>query len=96
MTKTLDDILAAIYLAGTENGLGKQITDSDEIMHRKEAFIKANPANVEAQQLILQWVADYLIGEDERLTGNGGKYPEVRNNLKDEQRNKLRALDWKG
>ena len=32
----ISDILAALYLAGTENGLGRQLTDPAEIMHRKE------------------------------------------------------------
>ena len=101
MTKMLDEILAAIYLAGTENGLGKQITEPNEIMHRKEAFIKANPANVEAQQLILQWAADYLIGKDEsQVRPDGDKntqqWTNGRNNQRQQQRNKLKALGWKG
>ena len=38
----LDDVLSAVYLAGTENGLSRRITDPEEIMLRKEAFIKGN------------------------------------------------------
>ena len=101
MTKILDEILAAIYLAGTENGLGRKITDTDEIMHRKEAFIKTNPANVEAKQLILQWIADEVIGDDEsQIRPDGNKntqeWTNGRNNQRQQQRNKLRALGWKG
>ncbi len=51
----LDDVLSAVYLAGTENGLGKRLTDAEEIMHRKEAFIKGNPASDEAKQYLLDW-----------------------------------------
>jgi len=62
----LKEILAAVYLAGTENGLGKIITDTSEIMHRKEAFIKANPVCKEAVALInqrIKSVLDELVGE---------------------------------
>lgn len=45
---TVVDILAVIYLAGIENGLGRQLTNYDEIRHRKEAFINGNPALQEA------------------------------------------------
>ena len=99
MTKTLDEILAAIYLAGTENGLGRKITDTDEIMHRKEAFIKTNPANVEAKQLILQWIADEVIPTPQQVEEMSHQYPvekEVRHEIANEQRNKLKALGWKG
>lgn len=47
---SLDEIAAAVYLAGIENGLGRQLTDSKEIMHRKEAFINNNPVCKEARQ----------------------------------------------
>lgn len=53
LDKQIDEILAAIYLAGTENGLSRMLTDPAEIMHRKEAFIKSNPANTEAKQQLL-------------------------------------------
>ena len=55
LDEQISDILAALYLAGTENGLGRQLTDPAEIMHRKEAFINANPASTEAKQAILNW-----------------------------------------
>ena len=55
LDEQISDILAAIYLAGTENGLGRQLTDPAEIMHRKEAFINANPASTEAKQALLDW-----------------------------------------
>ena len=48
----LDDVLSAVYLAGTENGLGRSLTDTKEIMHRKEAFIKGNRVSDEAKQAI--------------------------------------------
>ena len=48
----LDRILAAVYLAGVENGLGRRLTDPEEINHRREAFIKSNPACKEARDLI--------------------------------------------
>ena len=54
--KKLEEILAAVYNAGSENGLGKKITDPSEIMHRKEAFIKANPVCKEAIALINQQI----------------------------------------
>jgi len=66
--KKLEEILAAVYNAGSENGLGKKITDPSEIMHRKEAFIKANPVCKEAIALINQQiksVLDELEGEAE-------------------------------
>lgn len=50
--KRLDDVLSAVYLAGTENGLGRSLTDTKEIMHRKEAFIKGNRVSDEAKQAI--------------------------------------------
>ena len=53
LDEQMDEILAAIYLAGTENGLSRTLTDRAEIMHRKEAFIKSNPANSEAKQQLL-------------------------------------------
>ena len=55
LDEQISDILAAIYLAGTENGLGRQLTDHAEIMHRKEAFINANPASTEAKRAIIDW-----------------------------------------
>ena len=55
LDEQISDILAALYLAGTENGLGRQLTDPAEIMHRKEAFINANPASTEAKQALLDW-----------------------------------------
>lgn len=55
LDEQISDILAAIYLAGTENGLGRQLTDPAEIMHRKEAFINANPASTEAKRAIIDW-----------------------------------------
>lgn len=58
--KKMEEILAAVYLAGTENGLGKRITDTSEIMHRKEAFIKANPVCKEAVALINQQIKSVL------------------------------------
>lgn len=76
--KKMEEMLAAIYLAGTENGLGKTITDTSEIMHRKEAFIKANPACKEAVALINQQiksVLDELEGEaDSILFSHGTKF----------------------
>ena len=63
----ISDILAAIYLAGTENGLGRQLTDPAEIMHRKEAFINANPASTEAKQAILDWHNKQIEAELEAL-----------------------------
>ena len=51
----LDDVLSAVYLAGTENGLSRRITDPEEIMHRKEAFIKGNRVSDEAKQAIVEW-----------------------------------------
>lgn len=58
--KKLEEILAAIYITGTENGLGKTITDTSEIVHRKEAFIKANPVCKEAVALINQQIKGVL------------------------------------
>lgn len=52
MTSTTIEALAAVYLAGTENGLGKQLIDANEIAHRKEAFIKANPVCKDALKAI--------------------------------------------
>ena len=67
MTSTTIEALAAVYLAGTENGLGKQLIDANEIAHRKEAFIKANPVckdalkAIEAEKLKAQMeVLEYL------------------------------------
>ena len=56
----LDDVLSAVYLAGTENGLGRRITDAQEIMHRKEAFIKGNPASKEAKQALTSLIKELL------------------------------------
>lgn len=50
----IEDVLAAVYLAGTTNGLGRDITDPKEIMHRKEAFTKGNPVCKEAKSLIME------------------------------------------
>ena len=47
------ELLAATYLAGTENGLGRQIKDPDEINHRKEAYINNNAASKEVHTAIL-------------------------------------------
>lgn len=62
--KTVEDVLTAIYLAGTENGLGRQLTEKGEIMHRKEAFVKVNPACIEALEAIEDIVSEQVIGED--------------------------------
>lgn len=50
----LEEVLSAVYLAGTENGLGREIRDSEEIQHRKEAFIKGNAVSRDSKQAILQ------------------------------------------
>ena len=52
VNERLDEVLSAVYLAGTENGLGRTLTNAEEIMHRKEAFIKGNNASEEAKQAI--------------------------------------------
>lgn len=44
----------------------------------------------DTKQAILDWVSETVVGESEPLTGNGGKYPEVRNGLRAEQREILR------
>ena len=69
----LDDVLSAVYLAGTENGLSRRITDPEEIMRRKEAFIKGNRVSDEAKQALLDWhnkqveaVLDRLEGQSRR------------------------------
>ena len=54
----------------------------------------------DAKQAILQWVADDLIGYDEQETGYGKRDGEYemhvhRNNLRDEQRQILKAHGWK-
>lgn len=56
--KTIEEVLAAVYLAGTENGLGWRLSDPKEIMHRKEAFIKSNPVCKEALAVIGE-IMDY-------------------------------------
>ena len=64
----LDEILAAVYLAGVSGGLHRDISDPEEIMHRKAGFIKANPVSSEARQLILDWHNKQvlaIIGEDD-------------------------------
>ena len=53
MSKTLDEILASVYIAGVSGGLHRDITDPGEIRHRREGFIKANPVNKDAKQAIL-------------------------------------------
>lgn len=56
----LDDVLSAVYLAGTENGLSRRLTDAEEIMHRKEAFIRGNPASKEAKQAITSLIKELV------------------------------------
>lgn len=55
-----DDVLAAVYLAGTENGLSRRLTDAEEIMHRKEAFINGNHVSKEAKQAITSLVKELV------------------------------------
>ena len=56
----LDDVLSAVYLAGTENGLGRSLTDTKEIMHRKEAFIKGNRVSDEAKQALTSLIKELV------------------------------------
>jgi len=74
LDEQISDILAAIYLAGTENGLGRQLTDPAEIMHRKEAFINANPASTEAKQYLLDWHNKQMVSELKALLALPGHY----------------------
>lgn len=83
----LDDVLSAVYLAGIENGLGRRITDSEEIMHRKNAFINGNHASDEAKQAILRWVEDEVIGEDEL---DNGYDKIIERMIKDKQRARIK------
>lgn len=50
--QSLDNIITAIYLTGVSAGLHRDITDPEEIMHRKEAFIKSNPTYKEAKDYL--------------------------------------------
>lgn len=56
----LDDLLAAVYLAGTENGLSRRLTDAEEIMHRKKAFINGNHASKEAKQALTSLIREMV------------------------------------
>ena len=56
----LDKILSAVYLAGTENGLSRRLTDAEEIMHRKKAFINGNHVSVEAKQAITSLIKELV------------------------------------
>lgn len=64
----LDEVLSAVYLAGTENGLSRRLTDAEEIMHRKKAFINGNPASKEAKAVLTSLIKELVaeeIGEDD-------------------------------
>lgn len=86
----LDEVLSAVYLAGTENGLGRRITNCEEIMHRKNAFINGNHASDEAKQAILRWVEDEVIGEDEL---DNGYDKIIERMIKDKQRARIKELE---
>lgn len=54
----IGDVLAATYLAGVSSGAGRDITDWDEIMHRREAFIKSNPVCADAKEKLALIIKD--------------------------------------
>ena len=58
--KTIDDLLATTYLAGKENGLSRRISDPAEINHRKEAYLKNNPAYKEVKQALSTMLGEIL------------------------------------
>lgn len=94
----LDEILAAVYLAGTENGLGRGLTDAEEIMHRKKAFINGNHASKEAKQaltsLIKELVAEARPGYKPISKYAASIYSEGFNQAIDEfEQNLLKALE---
>ena len=98
MSKTLstvDEIFAVIYIVGISSGLHREITDADEINHRKEAFIKANPLNIDAKaqlRTLVEKFAEELIGEDVPYNMNNHATINAKNNLKSEQRQNVPKL----
>ena len=60
----MNEVFAAVYLAGVESGLGRTIKDPSEIRRRKEGFIKSNPACYEATQATIRYFIG-IVGEDE-------------------------------
>lgn len=58
LDQRIRETLAAIYLLGISNGLHRDISDPGEIVHRREAFIKANPACTEATTQLKQLFAE--------------------------------------
>ena len=99
----LDDVLSAVYLAGTENGLSRSLTDAEEIMHRKEAFIKGNRVSDEAKQaltsLTKELVAEAKPARSETQIGNFIIYGDLsKRDLKiinQFEQNLLKALEEK-
>ena len=80
------ELLSAVYLAGTENGLNRTISDPVEIIHRREAFIENNPVRKEASKILLELFEEYakeIIGEDDT-------YPKLPTTQEAEQKM------WKG
>ena len=102
-SERLDDVLSAVYLAGTENGLGRSLTDTKEIMHRKEAFIKGNRVSDEAKQAITSLTKE-LVAEAKPINEQGeididapayndGYYSGAWNTLEKLEHNLLKALE---
>jgi len=91
---TVDEILAAVYIAGISNGLHRDIRDADEINHRREAFIKANPMNREAKQALLTGMLELVGSNTQGVIRTGGivdhKQEKYRNAVKDEIRQALK------
>ena len=93
----LDDVLSAVYLAGTENGLGRSLTDTKEIMHRKEAFIKGNRVSDEAKQTIASLIKELVAeAKPEKLSPDqplGLKYQGRNEGVDEFEQNILKGLE---
>ena len=89
----MNEIFAAVYLAGVENGLGRRIDDLAEIRHRKEGFIKGNPACYEATQATIRYF-EKLIGDDEGMVdvNKVNLYTASRFNMIIKHRNQVREI----
>lgn len=61
-TDWLDEVLAAVYIAGVSGGLHRDIKDPEEFNHRKEGFLKANPLSREATAILTHKMAEVEMG----------------------------------
>lgn len=91
LTRPAEDILFGVYLAGISNGLHRDITDPEEIAHRRAGFLKANPLSKKAKAA-LSTLVDEVIGRDEFDDGGSVATIYIRNKLRAEQRQRKREL----